>query len=96
MNVGDLGDSAPWNIGTNDGGHIIGAPVYSAPEVVLHVPWTAAVDIWALGATVRIYTLSLNFQGPLAYCDDRQYTTSSGGTYSYLEIWTQMIRRLLL
>ena len=54
IKLGDLGDSTAWNTATNDGGHIIGAPIYRAPEVMLNIPWTAAVDIWSLGATVRL------------------------------------------
>lgn len=52
MQLGDLGDSVPWDVSTNNGGHVISAPVYRAPENWLNVPWTTAVDIWSLGATV--------------------------------------------
>ena len=51
--LGDLGDSVPVDTDTNDGGHIISAPIYRAPEVMFNVKWTVAVDIWSLGTTVR-------------------------------------------
>lgn len=53
IKLGDLGDSVPQDVATNNGEHIIGAPIYRAPEVMFNVPWTTAVDIWSLGATVR-------------------------------------------
>lgn len=52
--LSDLGDSVPEDIATNNGQHIIGAPIYRAPEVMLNVKWTSAVDIWSPGATVRL------------------------------------------
>jgi casein kinase II subunit alpha len=52
IQLGDFGDSVPWEIDTNNGDHIISAPIYRAPEVMLNVRWTAAVDIWSLGASV--------------------------------------------
>jgi serine/threonine protein kinase len=57
LNLSDLGDSVPEDISTNNGQHIISAPVYRAPEVMLNVRWTRAVDIWSLGATVRDFIL---------------------------------------
>lgn len=50
--LGDLGDSAPSNVPSNDGGHLIGAEIFCAPEVPLGIPWTTKADIWAVGATV--------------------------------------------
>ncbi len=47
----DLGDSASPNVLSNDGGHLIGAEIFCAPEVPLGVPWTTKADIWAAGAT---------------------------------------------
>jgi casein kinase II subunit alpha len=52
IELGDFGDSVPWEIATNNGHHIMSAPIYRAPEVMLNARWTAAVDIWSLGATV--------------------------------------------
>jgi serine/threonine protein kinase len=51
--LSDLGDSAPPNVPSNDGGHLIGAEIFCAPEVPLGIPWTTKADIWAVGATVR-------------------------------------------
>jgi casein kinase II subunit alpha len=51
IQLGDFRDSVPCEIATNNGDHIIGAPIYRAPEVMLNVRWTVAVDIWSLGAT---------------------------------------------
>ncbi len=44
----DLGDVVKVQPDTN---HIIGAAPYRAPEVLLTLPWTVAVDIWSFGAT---------------------------------------------
>jgi len=52
IQLGDLGDSVPEDVDTNNGEHIISAPIYRAPEVMLNARWTVAVDIWSLGATV--------------------------------------------
>ncbi len=57
IQLGDFGDSVPEEIATNNGGHIISAPIYRAPEVILNARWTVAVDIWSLGATVSCYDL---------------------------------------
>ncbi len=60
IKLGDLGDSVSEDVSTNTGQHIISAPIYRAPEVMLNVPWTTAVDIWSLGATVSALILTLN------------------------------------
>ena len=52
IQLGDLGDSVLEDVNTNNGEHIISAPIYRAPEVMLNARWTVAVDIWSLGATV--------------------------------------------
>lgn len=59
--LSDLGDSAPPTVPSNDGGHLIGAEIFCAPEVPLGIPWTTKADIWAAGATVNYsqYALSL-------------------------------------
>lgn len=54
IQLGDLGDSVSEDVDTNNGDHIIGAPIYCAPEVMLNARWTVAVDIWSLGATVSV------------------------------------------
>lgn len=59
IKLGDFGDSVPEDIPTNTGQHIIGAPIYRAPEVMLNIQWTTAVDIWSLGATVRFIILNI-------------------------------------
>ncbi len=45
IKLGDLGDSVSEDVSTNTGQHIISAPIYRAPEVILNVQWTTAVDI---------------------------------------------------
>ena len=50
--LSDLGDSASTDVLSNDGGHLIGAEIFCAPEVPLGVPWTTKADVWAAGATV--------------------------------------------
>ncbi|KAL8945391.1 MAG: hypothetical protein Q9211_000100 [Gyalolechia sp. 1 TL-2023] len=57
IKLGDLGDSVAEDDPTNTGQHIIGAPIYRAPEVMLNVRWTTAVDMWSLGATLICYLL---------------------------------------
>ncbi|KAL9123864.1 MAG: hypothetical protein Q9217_006747, partial [Psora testacea] len=57
IQLGDLGDSVSEDANTNNGEHIISAPIYRAPEVMLNVRWTVAVDIWSLGATAICYLL---------------------------------------
>lgn len=54
--LGDLGDCVPVAVESNKGSHVIGAPMFRAPEVMLNIPWTTAVDIWSFGATVRSCT----------------------------------------
>ena len=54
IQLGDLGDSVSEDVNTNNGEHIISAPIYRAPEVMLNARWTVAVDIWSLGATVSL------------------------------------------
>ncbi|GAB1312328.1 hypothetical protein MFIFM68171_02538 [Madurella fahalii] len=39
------------DVPSNDGGHLIGAELFCAPEVPLGIPWTVKADIWGLGAT---------------------------------------------
>lgn len=60
IQLGDLGDSVPEEIATNNGGHIISAPIYRAPGAMLNARWTVAVDIWSLGATVSCFGLHHN------------------------------------
>ncbi|KAL2177832.1 kinase-like domain-containing protein [Thermothelomyces heterothallicus CBS 202.75] len=49
--LGDLGDCSTLDTPSNDGGHLIGAELFCAPEVPLGIPWTIKADIWGLGAT---------------------------------------------
>ncbi|AEO60074.1 hypothetical protein MYCTH_2308902 [Thermothelomyces thermophilus ATCC 42464] len=49
--LGDLGDCSTPDVPSNDGGHLIGAELFCAPEVLLGIPWTVKADIWGLGAT---------------------------------------------
>ncbi|KAK1770733.1 kinase-like domain-containing protein [Phialemonium atrogriseum] len=49
--LGDLGDASPPDVVSNDGGHLIGAEIFCAPEVPLGIPWTTKAGIWGLGAT---------------------------------------------
>ena len=58
--LGDLGDSASPDVLSNDGGHVVGAEIFCAPEVPLGVPWTTKADIWAAGAAVSGEKYALN------------------------------------
>ncbi|KAK4242164.1 kinase-like domain-containing protein [Achaetomium macrosporum] len=49
--LGDLGDCSTPDVPSNNGGHLIGAKLFCAPEVPLGIPWTVKVDIWGFGAT---------------------------------------------
>lgn len=55
--LGDLGDSTSPDVQSNDGGHLIGAEIFCAPEVPLGIPWTTKADIWAAGTTVSAYKM---------------------------------------
>jgi len=57
IQLGDLGDSVSEDANTNNGEHIISAPIYRAPEVMLNARWSVTVDIWSLGATVSSIVL---------------------------------------
>jgi len=55
--IGDFGDSVLEGIATNNAEHIISAPIYRVPGVMLNARWTVAVDIGPLGATVSSMAL---------------------------------------
>jgi len=52
VQLGDLGGCyhADSNLATS--GTMVGAPIWSSPEVLLEMPWNTAADIWSFGALV--------------------------------------------
>lgn len=51
---GDLGGCYPADSDFATSGTLVGAPIWSSPEVILEMPWNTAIDIWSFGATVHI------------------------------------------
>lgn len=46
---------------THESGPFVQPSIYRAPEVIFEMPWGSAVDIWNLGALVRISSVSSRY-----------------------------------
>lgn len=52
VQLGDLGDTCPSDSYLAKEGILVGAPMWSSPEVIMETPWNTATDIWSFGAVV--------------------------------------------
>ncbi|KAI4932534.1 hypothetical protein J4E85_002932 [Alternaria conjuncta] len=52
VQLGDLGDCCTVDSERARSGKLVGAPVWSSPEVILEMPWNTATDIWSFGTVV--------------------------------------------
>ena len=60
VQLGDLGDTCPSDSQLAKEGILVGAPMWSSPEVIMETPWNTATDIWSFGAVVcRINSLPI-------------------------------------
>ncbi|KAH7391169.1 STE/STE20 protein kinase [Phaeosphaeria sp. MPI-PUGE-AT-0046c] len=50
VQLGDLGGCYHTELDWATSGTMVGAPVWSSPEVLLEIPWNTATDIWSYGA----------------------------------------------
>lgn len=57
VRLGDLGGCCPTDSDLAKSGTLVGAPIWSSPEVILEMPWNTATDIWSFGAVVRTILL---------------------------------------
>lgn len=53
VQLGDLGGCYPTGSDWARSGTMVGAPIWSSPEVLLEMPWNTATDIWSFGALVH-------------------------------------------
>jgi serine/threonine protein kinase len=53
VKLGDLGGCCSVNSTWATSGTMVGAPIWSNPEILLEQPWNTATDIWSFGAIVR-------------------------------------------
>lgn len=53
VQLGDLGGCYPAKSKWAKSGAMVGAPVWTSPEVLMELPWNTAADIWSFGAMVR-------------------------------------------
>ncbi|KAJ8105173.1 hypothetical protein ONZ43_g7529 [Nemania bipapillata] len=52
VQLGDLGGSYPQDSEWATSGTLVGAPIWSSPEVIMETPWNTATDIWSFGTLV--------------------------------------------
>lgn len=52
VQLADMGNSYPETHEYALGGQPIGAPMWSSPEVLMHMPWDTKTDIWSFGTLV--------------------------------------------
>lgn len=53
VQLADMGNSYPETHEYALEGQPIGAPMWSSPEVLMHMPWDTKTDIWSFGTLVR-------------------------------------------
>lgn len=52
VQLADMGNSYPESHEYALEGQPIGAPMWSSPEVLMHMPWDTKTDIWSFGTLV--------------------------------------------
>ncbi|KAI1681483.1 Serine/threonine protein kinase [Pyrenophora tritici-repentis] len=50
VQLGDLGRCYPANSEWATSGTVVGAPMWTSPEILMELPWNTAADIWSFGA----------------------------------------------
>jgi serine/threonine protein kinase len=53
VQLGDLGGCYPVDSEWATSGTVVGAPMWTSPEILMEQPWNTAADIWSFGAMVR-------------------------------------------
>lgn len=53
VQLADMGNSYPETHEYALEGQPIGAPMWSSPEVLMHMPWDTKTDIWSFGTLVN-------------------------------------------
>ena len=49
----DLGGCYPVDSEWATSGTMVGAPIWSSPEILMELPWNTVTDIWSFGTMVR-------------------------------------------
>ncbi|KAF1914898.1 hypothetical protein BDU57DRAFT_579479 [Ampelomyces quisqualis] len=52
IQLGDLGGCVPADSEWATSGTQVGTPIWSAPELLMEIPWTTAADIWSFGTVL--------------------------------------------
>jgi serine/threonine protein kinase len=52
VQLGDLGGCYPVDSEWATSGTMVGAPIWSSPEIIMELPWNTATDIWSFGTMV--------------------------------------------
>ncbi|KAI1669890.1 Serine/threonine protein kinase [Pyrenophora tritici-repentis] len=76
VQLGDLGRCYPANSEWATSGTVVGAPMWTSPEILMELPWNTAADIWSFGAMLvsLIYGEHFNlFQPKGLKRDDEEY-----------------------
>jgi serine/threonine protein kinase len=56
VQLGDLGGCYSMESEWARSGTVVGAPMWTSPEILMELPWNTAADIWSFGAMVRHYS----------------------------------------
>jgi len=59
VQLGDLGSCVPVDSSWATSGTLVGAPMWTSPEILMEIPWNTAADIWSFGAMVRCHCPTL-------------------------------------
>ncbi|MCJ1403023.1 hypothetical protein MMC11_006245 [Xylographa trunciseda] len=61
VQLGDLGGTYPADSKYAKEGTLVGAPIWSSPEVIMETPWNTATDIWSFGTLLISLIYGSNF-----------------------------------